>query len=186
MTRLGNLSLIFPFILRWEGGFVNHKNDPGGATNKGVTLKTLRSQRIDFADKNKDGVIDVKDLKLITNADAQKIFEKDYWARIKGDQLPLAVANVLADWVWLSGSYAIKRPQKLVGATADGVMGPKSIKAITDAYTKSPSEFMTSLYKDRYAYINEIIKTNPKLKDFQKGWINRMEDLINFNRQYIK
>lgn len=186
MSKLGSLALIFPFILRWEGGFVNHKNDPGGATNKGVTLKTLRSQRIDFADKNKNGVIDVADLKLITNADAQKIFEKDYWSRIKGDQLPLAVANVLADWVWLSGSHAIKRPQRMVGAISDGIMGPKSIKAITDAYNKNPSEFMNSLYKDRYSYINEIIKVNPKLKDFQKGWINRMEDLMNFNKQYIK
>lgn len=184
---MANLNTIFPFILKWEGGFVNHKNDPGGATNKGVTLKTLRSQRLDFADKDKDGDIDVNDLKLITNADAQAIFEKDYWARIKGNDIKSqAVANILADWIWLSGSHAIRRPQRLVGVTADGIMGPKTIKALDDAYKKSPAEFTNALYKDRFAYINEIIKANPRLKDFQKGWINRMEDLINFNKQYIK
>ena len=28
-----------PFVLRWEGGYVNHPKDPGGATNKGVTQR---------------------------------------------------------------------------------------------------------------------------------------------------
>ena len=87
--------------------------------------------------KNKDGVIDVKDLKLITEKDAETVFEKDYWNRIKGNDLEQAVANVLADWVWLSGSHAIKRPQKLVGVKGDGVMGPKTIKALNEAYKKS-------------------------------------------------
>lgn len=27
------------FVLRWEGGFVDHPDDPGGRTNKGVTQK---------------------------------------------------------------------------------------------------------------------------------------------------
>lgn len=183
---MANLNIIFPFILQWEGGFVNHPNDPGGATNKGVTLKTLRSQRKDFADKDKDGDIDVDDLKKITNADAQFIFEKDYWSRIKGNSLEQPIANILADWVWLSGSHAIRRPQRLVGVTADGIMGPKTIKALNEAYKKAPADFINSLYKDRYAYINEIIKANPKLKSFQKGWINRMESLIMFNKKYIK
>ena len=34
-----------PFILRWEGGYVNHPNDPGGATNKGVTQRVYDDWR---------------------------------------------------------------------------------------------------------------------------------------------
>ena len=34
-----------PFVLRWEGGYVNHPADPGGATNKGVTQKVYDSWR---------------------------------------------------------------------------------------------------------------------------------------------
>ena len=34
-----------PFILRWEGGYVNHPNDPGGPTNKGVTQKVYDAWR---------------------------------------------------------------------------------------------------------------------------------------------
>ena len=33
------------FVAKWEGGFVNHKNDPGGATNMGITRKTLARWR---------------------------------------------------------------------------------------------------------------------------------------------
>ena len=34
-----------PFVLRWEGGFVDHPNDPGGRTNKGVTQKVYDAWR---------------------------------------------------------------------------------------------------------------------------------------------
>ena len=50
------------FILSFEGGFVNDPKDHGGATNKGVTIGTWRQQGYD---KNGDGRIDVKDLRLI-------------------------------------------------------------------------------------------------------------------------
>jgi lysozyme family protein len=34
-----------PFVLRWEGGFVDHPNDPGGRTNQGVTQKVYDDWR---------------------------------------------------------------------------------------------------------------------------------------------
>ena len=57
---MADVNILAPFILKWEGGFVNHPNDPGGATNMGVTLKTWKSQGYD---KDGDGDIDVIDLK---------------------------------------------------------------------------------------------------------------------------
>ena len=39
---MANAKLLQPFILRWEGGFVNDPLDRGGATNKGITIGTFR------------------------------------------------------------------------------------------------------------------------------------------------
>ena len=39
---MADINKLKPFILKWEGGFVNDKKDLGGATNKGVTLKTYK------------------------------------------------------------------------------------------------------------------------------------------------
>ena len=89
------------FILSFEGGFVNDPKDRGGATYRGVTIGTWRSQGYD---KNGDGVIDVKDLRLITAEDATRIMRRNYWNRYRADSInDQSVANILVDWLWLSG-----------------------------------------------------------------------------------
>ena len=68
---MANSKILEPFILKWEGGFVNDKDDLGGATNMGVTLATYRSV---FGSKKT-----VNDLKRMTRAQWGIIFKKFYW-----------------------------------------------------------------------------------------------------------
>lgn len=42
---MANVEKLVPQILKWEGGFVNHPNDKGGATNKGITIGTYTYYR---------------------------------------------------------------------------------------------------------------------------------------------
>jgi len=179
---MANIDILAPFILAHEGGFVNHPNDPGGATNKGVTLAVWKQQGYD---KNGDGKIDVDDLKLLTPDDAKRILKMLYWDRwFGGEIISQKVANTLVDWVWGSGSWGVKIPQRLLGLKEDGIVGYITLGAVNDAIRSDLDGFMKKLYKARYQYLADIINANPKLKVFEKGWNNRMKDLEKFNMQF--
>ena len=170
---MSEIKKLAPFVLKWEGGFVNDPLDKGGATNKGVTMAVWQKQGYD---KNGDGKIDVKDLKNLSDEDATKIMKKHYWDRCRADEIQdQRVANTLVDWVWCSGAWGIKIPQKMLGLKADGIVGAKTLQAIN----KAPENFLQILYKERQEFLERIVKTNPTQKRFLKGWLNRLEDLKN-------
>ena len=169
-----------PFVLEHEGGFVNDPLDRGGATNKGVTIAVWKAQGYD---KDGDGDIDVADLKLITEADAIMIMKKNYWDRWKADQIKnQAIANTLVDWVWGSGAWGIKIPQRILGVKDDGVVGIKTLEAINK---QNPNKFIEKLYLARFNFLDGIVASNPSQKRFIKGWKNRMNDLIKYNKKFI-
>ena len=177
MAEIKNLA---PWILKWEGGFVNDPLDKGGATNKGVTIAVWKNQGYD---KNGDKKTDVADLKLITVEDATNIMKKNYWDRWKADQIKnQAIANTLVDWVWGSGVWGIKIPQRILGVKDDGVVGIKTLEALNK---QNPKEFLEKLYLARFNFIDGIVASNPSQKRFIKGWKNRMNDLILYNKKFI-
>lgn len=169
-----------PFVLEHEGGFVNDPLDRGGATNKGVTIAVWKAQGYD---KDGDGDIDVADLKLITEADAIMIMKKNYWDRWKADQIKnQAIANTLVDWVWGSGAWGIKIPQRILGVKDDGVVGIKTLEAVNK---QNPNKFLEKLYLARFNFLDGIVASNPSQKRFIKGWKNRMNDLVQYNKKFI-
>ena len=53
---MASINNLVDYILKWEGGYVDHPNDPGGATNMGVTIGTAKALGLKY-DKNKGGKI---------------------------------------------------------------------------------------------------------------------------------
>ena len=156
-----------PFILRWEGGYINDQADLGKQTNKGVTLSTYRS----VFGKNKT----VSDLKKITDEQWEFIFKKFYWDKWKADDIKdQNVANILVDWLWCSGSYGIKIPQRVLGVYVDGIVGSKTIAAIN---ARDGRELFDTIKQERKYYIDRICQTRPQNKKFKKGWLNRINSL---------
>lgn len=170
---MANVDILLPWILSYEGGFSNHPLDKGGATNKGVTISTWRSVGYD---KDGDGDIDVDDLRLLTDADVRdRVLKPHYWDRWKADFiLSQSVANICVDWVWASGKNGITGVQKLLGVTADGIVGPKTLQALNAC---DPHVLFWSIKTARKRYIDNIIARDSSQKVFEKGWLNRLESI---------
>lgn len=171
---MADIYKLAPFILKWEGGFVNDPVDKGGATNMGVTIGTWRSVGYD---KDGDGDIDVDDLLRLTKEDViERVLRPHYWNRWRADEINnQSVANILVDWVWASGAHGIRRPQRILGVTADGIVGPKTIAAVN---SMDPMELHFRIKNDRIRFIDEICKANPSQERFRRGWLNRIDELV--------
>ena len=161
MERIENLK---SFILSWEGGFVNDPRDPGGATNKGVTLATFRS--VFGKDKT------VKDLKKITDSQWMTIFKTKFWDRYKADSIKDEwITYLLVDWLWASGAgNAINRVQKFLGLKVDGIVGNITINKINSHNGK---ELFTKLWHLR----EDFIKTRAQYLIYGKGWLRRLNGI---------
>ncbi len=170
---MADVKILAPFILKWEGGFVDDPVDRGGATNKGVTIATWRQVGYD---KDGDGDIDVDDLRLLTQDDAiKRVLKPHYWDRWRADEIrSQSVANILVDWVWGSGAHGIKIPQRVLGVVADGIVGPKTLAALN---AQDPRAFFDKIKVEREAFLRRIVQNNHSQNRFLKGWLNRLNDL---------
>lgn len=165
-----------PFILKWEGGakYTNKKSDKGGATKYGITIATWRTVGYD---KNGDGKIDEKDVKLITEDDFKKVLKRNFWDKWKADQIKnQKVAEILVDWLWNSGKWGIIKPQQLLGVKADGIVGVKTLAAVNNY--PNQRKLFESLKNARKAYIDKVIKNDPSQIVNKKGWLNRINSIV--------
>lgn len=158
-------------IFKWEGGWSDNKSDKGGKTNMGITLDTWKSCGYD---KDGDHDIDSDDLKVISKEDVYQVFKKYYWDKWKADNIKSqSIAEFVVDWLWNSGIHGIKKPQEVLGLTADGVVGNITLARINDADQK---QLFEALKAKRIQFIENIVKNNPSQKVFLNGWMNRIND----------
>ena len=101
-----------------------------------------------------------------------------YWSKWKADLIQdQHVANMLVDWVWTSGQgIGIKRVQKLLGLTADGIVGPKTIQAVNK---QEPKQLLDKVYQARKTHFESIVKAKPTQKKWLNGWMNRINYIYN-------
>lgn len=186
---MADITKYFPKLLKYEGGFVNDPTDRGGATNMGVTFNTFKSWGYD---NDGDGDVDVEDLRKETPEQAMAICKAGYWDKWKADLIPSqAVAESLVEWIWGSGKWGIIIPQRILGLTADGVVGPKTLEAVKKA---DPPIFHEKLRLAKLNFIDGIVinsvmtykQTHPNAteeellkftqKRFEKGWKRRINE----------
>ena len=168
---MADYTKLIPTILKWEGGWSNDKADKGGPTMKGVTLAVYTAYRSKLGKRPPTQ----QDLKNITKEEWEDIFKSMYWDRWKADQIKnQSIANLLVDWTWVSGSYGIIYPQRLLGLVADGVVGPKTLNAINNYLNQKV--LFDKLWERRKQHFISIANSRPENKKFLKGWLNRLND----------
>lgn len=161
----------FDYTLKDEGGYVNHPNDRGGPTNKGITLKTLSTYL-----GRKATSTDVKNLK---NETIRDIYKKKYWDVLNLDKV---IDNKIATPIFNIGvlcgpGTVAKYVQEIVGVSQDGKFGPVTLDAIN---TMDNGVFVPRLCDRLQKRFDEIVRDNPSQKVFANGWRNRANRLREF------
>jgi lysozyme family protein len=169
-----------PVILQHEGGYVNHPNDPGGATNFGVSLRFL-AEHPELGDFDGDGDVDVEDIRNMTEADAQKVYRVMWWDKYGyGRIIDQTIATKVMD---LSVNMGAKRAHILLQTalnnafglklTVDGVLGPASFSVINSCTDDTEQTLLTAYCNEAFGFYQRLIAKNPKFKAFEKGWKKR-------------
>lgn len=117
-----NFARCLPEILRHEGGWADHRKDPGGATMKGITIGTYRQW--------KGRAVTKAELRAISDEEVAAIYRRNYWDKVRGDDLPAGLDLVAFDAAVNSGpARGARWLQTALGVAADGKIGPKTIAA---------------------------------------------------------
>lgn len=158
-----NFEQCLAFVLRSEGGYVNNPKDPGGRTNLGVTQKTYESYV--------GHPVDEATMRSLTPEMVEPIYKRDYWDALSCDNLPDGVDYVVFDLAVNSGTRkAAKILQGCVGVPADGVIGPKTLKAASEC---NPHKLASDICRQRLVFLQGLSTWGT----FGRGWGRRVAEV---------
>jgi lysozyme family protein len=170
------------FVLDREGGFVNHPDDPGGATNYGITLRVM--QGLPDGDLDGDGDIDIDDVRLLTPERARIYYKARVWDALQLDALPGPVAVALFDAAVNCGTRRAVTWLQRVGNAAglalvcDGILGPISRQQLTKLCLRAYGDerLANAHIWERQAYYNDLA-SQARFRTFHLGWTRRTTEL---------
>lgn len=162
---MNNFDTSLTKVLVHEGGYVNNPNDPGGATNRGVTQRVY-----DIYRERRGGT--KQSVKNISATEVADIYRTNYWNLAKCERLPAGIDYVVFDGAVNSGvSQSIKWLQRALGVNADGVVGPATLTAIE--HYGNMDQLVDRICDRRL----EFLKALKSWKYFGKGWSSRVFDV---------
>ena len=174
-------------IVAREGGYVNDPDDPGGATNHGVTIHTMRRLGLDL---DGDGQVTEQDVRVLTREQAVTIFIDHYFNRPNVRLLPTALQASVFDMYVNAGANAVRILQRLlqdmrIAVTVDGVIGPQTIAATEQGMAAAVDHFVDAYGIARRNYYYALADARPASRKYARrldggkgGWITRAEEFI--------
>ncbi|MEQ8825485.1 MAG: TIGR02594 family protein [Filomicrobium sp.] len=154
-------------VLEMEGGFTDDPHDPGGPTNKGITLKVFAAwRRVDLTSATRHDLL--AELRNIATSEVQEIYRQRYWRLARCEEFPPALALFHFDASVNHGvTGAARLLQEAVGAAIDGQIGPE---------TKGKAHAMLlEKVLERYADVRRRkYRSLPHFWRFGRGWLRRV------------
>lgn len=171
-------------VLMHEGGFVNDPNDPGGATNFGISIRFLKSLKENDIEYLKNaGVlvpssITVDFIRTLSQFNAETIYEIFFWNKNGYSKInDIDVATKVFDISVNTGSlYSNRCIQYAVRSVTgkelsyDGILGAESINAINSC---EPKSLLCALKSEVAGYYRSLVAIVPSRKIYLNGWLNR-------------
>lgn len=174
-------------IIAREGGYVNDLDDPGGATNFGVTIHTMRRLGLDLTG---DGKVTPADVKKLNRTQARDIFVRHYFQRPQIEALPEALQASVFDMYVNAGANAVRILQRLLNdmghnLVVDGMIGPQTSAAAQAAFEAAPDYLADAYGIARRNYYYRLADQRPRSRKYARrrdggkgGWIKRAEEFI--------
>lgn len=173
MTQPNLFQEALAFTLLHEGGYSNDPSDKGGATCHGITQKTYDTWR------KKNGEF-LEDVRRITDEEVAAIYEERYWKYNWCILLPYPLCIAVFDFSVNSGKNAIIILQRMVGCSlkdTDGIMGNKTLTRVRE-FTSGDGE--AEKFTERYILNRMEYLKSLKQPKFERGWLNRCNDLLKY------
>lgn len=180
---MAQLKDALPTIFLQEGRYVDSPNDPGGATNFGISLKFLlttgdldKDGWLD-GDINHDGRLTVEDIKLMKEADAAKIYDLYFWSKqgygLINDQAIATKVFSLAVNMGSAGANkclqrAIRAVNNRIAVVEDGIFGRHTAEAVNKI---NPLQLLPAIRSEAAGYYRSISYKGSE--NYLKGWLNR-------------
>ena len=162
-------------VARHEGGLSNNKNDNGGITKFGISLRFIKAEKLDI---NGDGLISKDDIIDLTKVKADTIYYKYFWDKYNYNEIDdkIIATKVFAMAVNSGPSQAAKLLKKAINKiiseplSIDSTLDPETIDIINNIDCERLHRAMIAVEKDFYL---QLIKEHPAFVEFKKGWLKR-------------
>ena len=166
------------YIFKVEGGYTDDKNDKGGETKYGITKE--RARECGYKGNMRD----------LTKATAQKIYEEKYYKarkldQVKNDKMALSIFDFSVN----AGRYGIKKAQEAVNKvyeknvlSVDGIIGPQTLKYLNEV---NAAEFLSMYHNLQREYYKTLAKKDITQQKFLTGWLNRVDRKEKFLKEMI-
>ena len=149
---MGMFDYFIERVLVHEGGYVNDPRDPGQETRWGISKRAYPHL----------------DIRNLTRAQAIDIYRRDFWQRVRGDELPREFAFQALDAAVNHGiGNAVRWMQRAAGVADDGVIGPVTLAAVQRAQA---ADLVLRFNAERLRFYAKLTT----FSTFGRGWVNRV------------